>query len=75
MSFGKNKSSSEQTFDPELKAALMDVFNTGKNIYNTTEYAPYNAATVSPFSRLQIAGMQGVVDAAKLEEHLQKEMV
>tara|TARA_B100000902_G_scaffold398611_1_gene466035 strand:+ start:4360 stop:5631 length:1272 start_codon:yes stop_codon:yes gene_type:complete len=65
MSFGKNKSESSQTFDPQLKAALMDVFNTGKNIYNTTEYAPYNAATVSPFSPLQLAGMQGVVDAAQ----------
>ncbi len=65
MSFGKNKSSSEQTFDPELKAALLDVFNTGRNIYNQTEYAPYNAATVAPLSTMQLAGMQGVVDAAQ----------
>ena len=65
MSFGKNKSSSEQTFDPELKAALLDVFNTGRNLYNTTEYAPYNAATVAPLSTMQLAGMQGVVDAAQ----------
>tara|TARA_R100001443_G_scaffold105587_1_gene114629 strand:+ start:386 stop:1609 length:1224 start_codon:yes stop_codon:yes gene_type:complete len=65
MSFGKNKSESSQTFDPQLKAALMDVFNTGKNIYNTTEFAPYNAATVAPLSPMQLAGMQGVVDAAQ----------
>lgn len=65
MSFGKNKSESSQTFDPQLKAALMDVFNTGKNIYNTTEFAPYNAATVAPLSTMQLAGMQGVVDAAQ----------
>ncbi len=65
MGFGKNKSSSEQTFDPELKSALLDVFNTGRNLYNTTQYAPYNAATVSPLSPMQLAGMQGVVDAAQ----------
>jgi len=65
MSFGKNRSESSQTFDPQLKAALMDVFNTGKNLYNTTEYAPYNAATVAPLSPMQLAGMQGVVDAAQ----------
>ena len=65
MSFGKNKSESSQTFDPQLKAALMDVFNTGKNIYNTTEFAPYNAATVAALSPMQLAGMQGVVDAAQ----------
>ena len=65
MSFGKNKSESSQTFDPELKAALLDVFNTGRNIYNQTEYAPYNAATVAPLSTMQLAGMQGVVDAAQ----------
>ncbi len=65
MSFGKNKSESSQTFDPELKAALMDVFNTGKNLYDTMEYQPYDAATVSPLSPMQLAGMQGVVDAAQ----------
>tara|TARA_B100000676_G_C18086969_1_gene855874 strand:+ start:2194 stop:3456 length:1263 start_codon:yes stop_codon:yes gene_type:complete len=65
MGFGKNKSSSEQTFDPELKSALLDVFNTGRNLYNTTQYAPYNAATVAPLSPMQLAGMQGVVDAAQ----------
>ena len=65
MSFGKNKSSSEQTFDPQLKNALMSVFNEGKNISRNTEYAPYNAATVAPLSPVQLAGMQGVVDAAQ----------
>lgn len=65
MSFGKNKSESSQTFDPELKAALMDVFNTGKNLYDTMEYQPYDAATVAPLSPMQLAGMQGVVDAAQ----------
>ena len=65
MSFGKNKSSSEQTFDPQLKNALMSVFNEGRNISRNTEYAPYNAATVAPLSPVQLAGMQGVVDAAQ----------
>lgn len=65
MGIGKNKSESSQTFDPELKAALMDVFNTGKNLYDTMEYQPYDAATVAPLSPMQLAGMQGVVDAAQ----------
>ena len=65
MSFGKNKSDSEQTFDPQLKNALMSVFNEGKNIFRNTEYAPYDAATVAPLSPVQLAGMQGVVDAAQ----------
>lgn len=65
MSFGKNKSESSQTFDPQLKQALLSVFNEGQRLYNTMDYAPYTAATVAPLSPMQLAGMQGVVDAAQ----------
>ena len=67
MGFGKSnqESSSSQTFDPQLKSALLGVFGEGQNLYDTLPYAPYNAATVAPFSAIEMAGMQGKVDAAQ----------
>jgi hypothetical protein len=64
MSFGKNTQESSQTFDPELKEALLSVFRKGKTVSNQP-YQPYNYAAVSPISPFQQQGMQGAVDAAR----------
>jgi len=64
MSFGKEKSSSGG-FDPELKQALLGVFKEGQNIFKNRKYTPYNSATVAPLSNIEMAGMQGVVNAAQ----------
>ncbi len=63
MSFGKNKQSSSQTFDPQLKNALLSVFQSGQQVAKTP-YQPYNFATVAPMSPMQLLGMQRGVDAA-----------
>jgi len=64
MSFGKEKSSSGG-FDPELKNALLSVFREGESLFKNREYQPYNSATVAPLSNIEMAGMQGVVNAAQ----------
>jgi hypothetical protein len=64
MSFGKNSQSSSQSFDPQLKDALLSVFRTGQNV-SQTPYEPYNFATVAPMSPFQQQGMQGTVNAAR----------
>jgi hypothetical protein len=64
MSFGKNKSKSEQTFDPELKGALLDVFGTGKQVARTP-YTPYPYASIAPMSPTELAGMQATADTAR----------
>lgn len=64
MSFGKDKSDSGG-FDPELKQALLSVFREGENLFKNREYQPYNSATVAPLSNIEMAGMQGVVNAAQ----------
>ena len=64
MSFGKNKSKSEQTFDPELKGALLDVFGTGKQVARTP-YTPYPYASIAPMSPTELAGMQATADIAR----------
>lgn len=64
MGFGKDKSDSGG-FDPELKQALLSVFREGENLFKNREYQPYNSATVAPLSNIEMAGMQGVVNAAQ----------
>lgn len=63
MSFGKNKQSSQQQFDPQLKSALLSVFQTGQQVA-ATPFQPYNFSTVAPLSPMQLLGMQREVDAA-----------
>ena len=65
MGFGKNKAESSQTFDPQLKNALMSVFHEGRNLYNTMPYVGYDGPRVAPMSNIEMAGMQGTVDAAQ----------
>ena len=64
MSFGKNKSESSQEFDPELKRALLSVFGEGERLYKNMPYVPYAGARVAPFSNLEMAGQQQMVDRA-----------
>lgn len=64
MSFGKNKSKSEQTFDPELKGALLNVFGTGQQVARTP-YTPYPYASIAPMSPTELAGMQQTADLAR----------
>ena len=54
--FGKSKSKNEQTFDPELKGALLNVFGTGKQVAQTP-YTPYPYASIAPMSPTELAGM------------------
>jgi len=63
MSFGKSNQSSSQEMDPQIKGALLDVFNRGRQL-SYTPYNPYQFATVAPMSPFQQQGMQATVDAA-----------
>ena len=65
MGFGKNKSEQGTTFDPQLKNALLSVFQEGRNLYNTMPYVGYDSARTAPMSNIEMAGMQGTVDAAQ----------
>ena len=64
MSFGKSNQSSNQEMDPQIKGALLDVYNTGRGL-SRTPYNPYNFATVAPMSPFQQQGMQATLDAAR----------
>lgn len=64
MGVGKNKQESSQSMDPQIKGALMNVFQTGQGLARTP-YNPYNFAKVAPMSPFQQQGMQATVDAAK----------
>jgi len=64
MSLGKNKSSSEQTFDPELKNLLTTTFETGQAL-SQQPYQPYNQATVAPLSPVQLEAMNQTADTAR----------
>ena len=64
MSFGKSSQSSNQEMDPQIKGALLDVYNTGRGL-SRTPYNPYNFATVAPMSPFQQQGMQATLDAAR----------
>ena len=63
MSFGKSNQSSSQEMDPQIRGALLDVFNRGRQL-SYTPYNPYQFATVAPMSPFQQQGMQATVDAA-----------
>lgn len=64
MSFGKNKSSSKQEFDPELKGLLTSTFRQGQAL-SRTPYTPYDFATVAPLSPAQLEGMNMTADTAR----------
>ena len=64
MSLGKNKQSSEQTFDPELKGMLTDTFREGQRVA-ATPYTPYNYATIAPLAPAQLEGMNMAADTAR----------
>ena len=61
---GKSKSESNQSMDPQIKGALMNVFQTGQGL-SRTPYQSYNAATVAPMSPFQQQGMQATLDASR----------
>lgn len=64
MGFGKSKSGSEQTFDPELKASLLNVFGQGQQVARTP-YTPYPYASIAPMSPTELSGMQATADTAR----------
>ena len=64
MAFGKDSSSATTTMDPEIKGALFDVFETGKQVA-AQPYQPYQAPRVAPFSPFQLQGQQATVDTAR----------
>lgn len=64
MSLGKNKSSSSQEFDPELKGLLTDTFREGQRVA-ATPYQPYDFATIAPLSPAQLEGMNMAADTAR----------
>ena len=65
MGFGKNKSESTQSFDPQLKAALLSVFGEGQRLYNNLEFKPYEAARVAPMSPFQQEGLNQTLTNAR----------
>lgn len=64
MSLGKNKSSSQQEFDPELKGLLTETFAQGRNVASMP-YQPYNFATVAPMSPTQLEAMNRTADISR----------
>ena len=53
MSFGSQKSNTTTTMDPQIKGALLDVFETGKQVA-AQPYQSYEAPRVAPFSPFQL---------------------
>ena len=64
MSFGKSSQSSSQEMDPQIKGALLDVYQTGRGL-SRTPYNAYQNATVAPMSPFQQQGMQATLNAAR----------
>lgn len=64
MSLGKNKQSSSQEFDPELKGLLTETFRTGQQVAGTP-FQPYNFATVAPMSPTQLEAMNRTADVSR----------
>lgn len=64
MSLGKNKSSSTQEFDPELKGMLMDTYKQGEQVASIP-YQPYNFATVAPMSPAQLEAMNRTANISR----------
>ena len=64
MSLSKSSSDSNTMMDPQIKGALFDVFNTGKQVA-AQPYQAYDAPRVAPFSPFQLQGQQATVDTAR----------
>ena len=64
MSLGKNKSSAQQSFDPELKGLLTGTFREGQRV-SRTPYSPYNFATVAPLAPAQLEGLNMAANTAR----------
>lgn len=64
MSMGKNKSSSSQEFDPELKGLLTETFRTGQNL-SRMPYQSYDFATQAPLSPVQLEAMNRTADISR----------
>jgi len=64
MSFGSTSSNTTTSMDPQIKGALFDVFNTGKQVASQP-YQAYDQARVAPFSPFQLQGQQATVDTAR----------
>ena len=61
---GGNKQQSQQSFDPEIKSRLLQVFDTGRELAQQP-FHPYLNATVAPASPAQLQGMQAAADIAR----------
>lgn len=61
---GKDRSSSQQTFDPEIKNRLLQVFDQGQRL-SQVPFQAYDGATVAPLAPTQLEGMQATADAAR----------
>ena len=64
MSMGKNKNTSSQSFDPELKNLLTSTYKKGQSL-SQTPYQAYTAATVAPMSPAQLEGMNMTAETAR----------
>jgi len=64
MSLSKSSSDSNTMMDPQIKGALFDVFETGKQVA-AQPYQAYEAPRVAPFSPFQLQGQQATVDTAR----------
>ena len=64
MSMGKNKNSSKQEFDPELKGLLTETFRTGQQV-SRTPYQAYDFASVAPMSPAQLEAMNRTADISR----------
>jgi hypothetical protein len=61
---GKNQTTSKSEFDPQLKAALMSVFQSGQGVAQTP-FQPYQFAQVAPFSPFELEGMNMTAQTAR----------
>ena len=64
MSMGKNKSSSTQEFDPELKGLLTETYRTGQRL-SQMPYQSYDFATQAPMSPAQLEAMNRTADISR----------
>tara|TARA_R110002020_G_scaffold323672_4_gene539418 strand:- start:5141 stop:6553 length:1413 start_codon:yes stop_codon:yes gene_type:complete len=61
---GGNKQQSQQSFDPEIKQRLLQVYDTGSQLAQQP-FQPYLDATVAPASPAQLQGMQASANLAR----------
>jgi hypothetical protein len=59
----KSGQSSSNTIDPQIKALLMQNYNTAQGVANTP-FQPFTGERVAPFTPTQIQGQQGLIGAA-----------